>query len=552
MRRRLWTIALCGILLETGTGKLRAEPAVSASYVLLEKTLDGLKVRFERVGDTYQFRFEGRPLELQRYQGGGRLLLKAAYPGQAALQALNRYNRDIAVTTRAVLYSQKHVVLEEGFECRFGVSEGTLRQFIAGFARNVAQFETFLGKQPAAGPPLHFRDESQKTFEISFPTSAAQGETAWRIVWDMETAGAANREGFKFPKDRAKDIVLFRIKKAFFRPGAQAPWVQVLEDAHASEFYVPYFNFPDTFFFDLTNVGNYVPLLAREGGARGRLLGTQKLVMAELRDRGLAYKHGNVSRRAEGLALWANFEAGNYTYLVEIVFHDDGTIVFRHAPTGFNLREDFDNAAHMHNCLWRLGVRLRLDEPGKTTHETPARNEVQVTRLRYDPKGDGHAGAVDYRPVPRETFVDWDAKEFTSLRVSNPDVRLLPYDAKNPERNLPISYDLIALQQGQTRHLRAHEKFCEHDFYVTRPDSAEKMSMYLHEFFAKKSQLRPLAGADGVVLWHMSSSVHIPRGEDGILRGADVAHGQALVQWTTVELRPRNLFAATPLYRARK
>jgi hypothetical protein len=398
-----------------------------------------------------------------------------------------------------------------------------------------------LQAQKKSPVPLAFGDQGEKAFQIAFPTGAARPETAWKIVWDMQTAGAANKEGFKFDSGRDKDPVLFRIKKAFFRPGAAAPWVQVLEDAHPSEFYVPYFSFRDTYFFDLSYSGTFARLLPREGGPRSRLLGKQRMVMAELRDLGLAYKHGEHSRRAEALVLWANCEAGNYTYLVEFVFHDDGTIAFRHAPTGYNLKNELDKGAHMHTCLWRIGVRLRLEDS-----PVAARNPVRVVKLRFDGKKDGQTGAVDFDDLVHESAVDWEPKEYTSLRVTNPDTTLLPVDVKKPERSPPISYDLVPLLQGQARHLREHERFTEHDFYVTHPDSPEKMYMHLHKYFARR-ELRKLDG-DGVVLWHMSSAVHIPRSEDGVLDGPSAENGQALAHWTTVELRPRNLFRGTPLY----
>src|SRR6185369_754987 len=65
-------------------------------------------------------------------------------------------------------------------------------------------------------------------------------------------------------------------------------------------------------------------------------------------------------RRAEELTLWANFNAGNYTYLLEFGFMDDGTIAFRHAPTGYNLPSDH-TASHMHNCCWKIGMALGVD-----------------------------------------------------------------------------------------------------------------------------------------------------------------------------------------------
>jgi len=44
-------------------------------------------------------------------------------------------------------------------------------------------------------------------------------------------------------------------------------------------------------------------------------MGSKKQVIAELRDTGPAYKHGNITRRSEELTLFANFQASNYTYM---------------------------------------------------------------------------------------------------------------------------------------------------------------------------------------------------------------------------------------------
>jgi hypothetical protein len=468
------------------------------------------------------------------------MIPRARPPEAAGIKCLNREDR---MRCRLWKYAPWGMLFLAG--------AGTFGSTFAPSAAETDDDQPPSARAPARSkPPLRFLN-GENSFEIAFPTASSRKETAWKIVWDMQTASDVTPEGFKFDKERAKDHVLFRIKKAYFRPGAVAPWVQVLEDAHVSEFYVPYFNFRETFFFDLTDSGTFVPLLPREGGPRSRLLGKDKMVMAELRDLGLAYKHGEYSRRAEALALWANCEAGNYTYLVEFIFQDDGTIVFRHAPTGYNLKDEFDKGAHMHNCLWRLGVRLCLAEADKPVGPLAAHNQVRIVKLRYDPK-DGQTGAVEYQDVKRESAIDWEPRAYTSLRVTNPDVVLLPKDPKKPQRAQPISYDLVPLYQGQARHLRAHERFAEHDFYVTRPDSPEKMYMHLHKYFEKKEQLRTLEGADGVVLWQMSSEVHIPRSEDGIYKGPKLEHGQALATWTSVELRPRNLFQTTPLYRTPK
>ena len=54
-----------------------------------------------------------------------------------------------------------------------------------------------------------------------------------------------------------------------------------------------------------------------------------------------------------------------------------------------------------------------------------------------------------------------------------------------------------------------------------------------------------------VVLWYMSSVLHIPRTEDGHMDNGKVmsgAGGVALTSWSGFDLRPRNLFPTTPLY----
>lgn len=559
MVRRPWMWCLLAAL-SLGAAPPAQDAADYASHALLENVLQNMRSEPTRQKERYAFTLDGRKFTLARLENGARLLIQTTSAAKPSLEALNRYNERIAVTTRAVRYGQDKTVLEAGLDCRLGVSEDGVRKFVAHFAKDARGFDDFLAKQPgrpdaAPAQPLQRVDEKltplpiratpgsdDREIEITFPTNdGSAGETSWKIVWDIESGEQANKQGYKFSKDRKNSALLFKIKKAYFRPGPRAEWLQVLEDAHPQEFYVPYY-FQNTRFFDLRDVGNYVRLHAREGGPRSKLLGKQQMVMAELRDRGLAYKHGDVSRRGEEFTLWANFQAGNYTYLVEFGFQDDGTIAFRHAPTGYNYFDHFDTASHMHNCLWRIGVRLAPLDHYKV------KNRVQVVKLPFDPKGQGPAGKLSIQDLKAEGGIDWEGKEFTKVRVVNPDVSVFPADGK--KARLPISYDLTALMQGQARHYRhKDEGFSAHDFWVTRPDTAEKMYINLGRHFARRENAKPLDGSDGVVLWHMSSALHVPRAEDGILQGNTLNNGQALVGWTVVELRPRNLFTRTPLYK---
>ena len=589
MRVRLCVAALLlgGIVLPSA-----AQQSESVSEAMIADVLKHLGGKFSQQDSKFSVEIKGRSFTLSRLDNGKRLLLKAPIRDYASLETLNRYNERSVGFTHAVRHEKTGVALEWALDCQLGVSEAGLKNALTRFANEAGEFEAFVARQqgleiheePKIGkktekqrPPLDIRaDSDDKEFVITFPTSEPKNwETAWKIVWDMETGKQANEQGFKTirrnrgfgfgkDKDKAKEkeqpagkeseafggkretaVVLFKIKQAWFKPGQNAEWIQVLDDAHPSEFYVPYY-FKDTRFFDLRDYGSYSKLAPKEGGAISQTLGKDSRVMAELRDTGVAYKHGERTRRGEELTLWANFAAVNYTYMVEFGFHDNGTIVFRHAPTGFNFFDHFD-ASHMHGSYWHIGVKLGPQGNNDT-------NQVYSVRLPTDPKeqGDKQTGKLNVKEITRESFLDWDPLEFTRIRISNPKYTIVPPGKDRPA--LPISYDLVTTPQGLSRHKRfPDEKFTQHDFWITRLDTPEKMFINLgNYFFTPEGEPNPkLQSLDNknVAVWHASSALHTPRAEDGIVNGKGPNNGQALTYWTTFELRPRNFFLKTPIYR---
>ena len=570
------------LVLASLTWPAQAQPrSAPPNHEIIAAGLEEQGVLFLRQRDTYTFTFRNQPVTLQSVDDGGRLVLKATIK-RTPLAPLN---------------------LETAFDCPNGLTAGGLKNFLTRFGDDLAAFQSpgaapqaKANPEPSAGaklkPPLDLKaGADDKEFIISFPTNvpAEQAHTAWKIIWDMETrkqaaqsgynsqrnffvpkakeappgkekaappgevkgdtkkkidAPGPKKGGFSFGFGRDEQVILFKIKKAYYKPGPGAEWIQVLEDSHPQEFYVPYY-FVGTRFFDLRDVGSYSKLSDKEGGRVSQTLSKSQNVMAELRDRGVVYKHGNITRRGEELTLWANFAAGNYTYMVEFGFHDDGTIVFRHAPTGWNYYNHF-NASHMHGSYWRVGVKLGPEGRNDKT-------QVQVVRLpktakeQEDPKG-----KLAFEEITKEGFVDWNAQDFTRIRITNPNYFIVPEGKDRP--SLPIAYDLVTLAQGVARHPRFEdEKFTMHDFWITRDDCPEKMYVNLGKYFedgkgAPNPKLLPLEGRN-VTLWHSSAGLHTPRAEDGVIGGAGLHNGQAIVYWTSFELRPRNLHVKTPLYR---
>jgi hypothetical protein len=75
-----------------------------------------------------------------------------------------------------------------------------------------------------ANLPIEFLTQDQKSIEVKFPTNDAAWETKWKVEWDMETLADANKAGITIAKNRADDApVLFKVKRAYFKPGRDAP-----------------------------------------------------------------------------------------------------------------------------------------------------------------------------------------------------------------------------------------------------------------------------------------------------------------------------------------
>lgn len=336
--------------------------------------------------------------------------------------------------------------------------------------------------------------------EQRFPTSGVE-QTRWRICW----------------LEQAKNGLV--ITAAFFRTSPSSPWIRVLWDARVSEIFVPYHDGSPRY-YDVTNFTfNLVQVSAADCPPTigGTPLGSPAHVCKEVRDRGLAWKDYGLVRRGQELALWGALGAGNYNYVMEWAFRDDGTITGRVGATAVNLPSK-PMMPHMHNPLWRLDVDLNGfpgDSVALGTHTEVGLNGNDVEQA-----------------IPSEASRDWDPHAFNTLDVSDATL-------KNGHGH-STSYRLVPLPLGMSRH---QESFTQHDFWVTRYNPSEMFAKDLPTYVGTS---QPVANAD-VVIWYKGSIHHHPRDEDGEF--IDRAwRGEALIMWTGFMLMPHDLFDRTPLH----
>ena len=88
-----------------------------------------------------------------------------------------------------------------------------------------------------------------------------------------------------------------------------------------------------------------------------------------------------------------------------------------------------------------------------------------------------------------------------------------------------------------------YEDYAQSDFWVTRNRAFESLYKLVPTYVNAESVMDT-----DVVIWHMSPVHHEPRDEDGYIDSRGIWRGVALLMWSGIDLRPRNLFDSTPLF----
>ena len=329
-------------------------------------------------------------------------------------------------------------------------------------------------------------------------------------------------------------------------PGTQ--WLPVLKTAHVAENYTPYHTgarVSDTQF--CTAALCIPPLVAADLGANGFLINTSDkpspTIAAELRDRGIAWMCKSAgkshTRRSTEMVVWGTWDPGNYDYIIEYSFRDDGQMSFRLGATGWNNTQVGTNVAHTHDILWRvdldLGTGLNTPYVWFHTETTLVASDWEVLF------NSGFEGAMDFDPL-----------YFASLLIQDQTVNAAGHN---------IGYELRPFRVGSARHFAGGEGWTLHDTWVTRHSGVEYAASvattgwtgpdaYLLGTSANNFGVinqQPVSDED-IVLWHVSSAHHEPHDENQAPNDPTFGYkGLTLIHWGGFDLVPHNLFDTNPL-----
>lgn len=325
--------------------------------------------------------------------------------------------------------------------------------------------------------------------EQVFPTSGPE-VSRWRLCWQVVNG---------------PNLV---ITGAWFRPAPAAAWVKILYDGRMSQLFVPYHSGSPRF-HDVNFGFSYVPLSTDDCKPPAVILGNSE-VCKHVRDRGLMWKHKFKQRRGEELSLFSVLGAGNYDYIVEWIFRDDGVFGMRLGMTGII----YNQQAHLHGTIWRLDMDLNgacCDTASIMSHK-----EVGLT------------GVDSMTDVNNAAGFKWDPVAFDMLAIRDASL-------KNSKGHT-TEWHLMPYRTGTPLH---QEDFTKNTYWVTPYVWSQTLADDLPTYIAGAP---PTKNTD-IVLWYYTGVHHMIRDED---RRPDGGQGMTLVMYDQFQLKPFNLWSQTP------
>ena len=340
------------------------------------------------------------------------------------------------------------------------------------------------------------------------------------------------------------------ITDASFQKSPRDPFIYVLFDARVAEIFVPYHSggprFRDisqfTHFSMLTLDKAKFPLPPGVTPAADpkddvrQIIGSDQKICREMRDY-LAWMQNRAVRYGQEVTYFSVLGAGNYNYIMEWTFRDDGTILARAGSTGPKL--DASTAVrsgmsegHMHNFTWRLDIDLNGASANTAFWKSHSENLTAPS-----------TGTDNRTPFVKEGSQVWNPEQYNTLEIQ--DARLRNKHLVNNGLGRPTSYELVPMRSGNARH---SEPYTQADFWVTLYNPSET-----HVFKGRPGQGLPLPSLPDyispaketenkdLVIWYTASEHHENNSRDEDMNTVPVI-------WTGFELDPQNLWDGTPFY----
>src|SRR5262245_8955742 len=229
------------------------------------------------------------------------------------------------------------------------------------------------------------------------PADPTKSDTAWEIEWELTNPDNGAGKNRSTPSS----VLAIRSAKFMFKDQAGKPrWLTILKNLEIGEILVPYDHLSPVFLDVTEHAFNIIPAKKEYLGpscvAPPEILDStdprmKDRVHKEVQDDGLRWMNGfEKARRGEKMLLWSLFHGGNYRYIIEYGFNDDGVISCRLGATAHNFfdKQTDGRDVHLHVGCWRWDPELS-EEAEKAVGGAQHNRVLLVRRLPRTPAANG-------------------------------------------------------------------------------------------------------------------------------------------------------------------
>ena len=283
---------------------------------------------------------------------------------------------------------------------------------------------------------------------------------------------------------------------------------------------------------------NFISLTSSDcSGGQMRYSAGKPVMCVNKKEAGYLYKYGtNTAVSGEDLSILSASQLGNYSYTVEWIFKENGTI----QP--------------------KVGLSGSLDEMGNDTNfGWPIQQNGEVAigfvdnyyfRMDFDLGSDSNNDVIEQITSSLNADRTKRTKSISTIttesgRNFSPEVKRFWRVRDGSETNgfAPISYELVMLNYDHQSVGANNEVWMNRDIYLTKYNACERFGADNSTVNGCGWGVNSYTNGEGinsgdVVLWNRLSYHHLPRDEDDNVIG---------MRWTSFKLLPRDWHAVNPL-----
>jgi len=323
----------------------------------------------------------------------------------------------------------------------------------------------------------------------------------------------------------------------FTPPGG--PRRLVLASAALAQVHVPYDD-NGARFHDISDFGFggvYLDSLSASDCPAGTLLkfGAKNAICKQIQPRGYAQKYYARDLQGYQLSLFSVNMSGDYNYITQWIFKDDGTIEPTMGAAGKLQRYGVDPAYGWRTAVNRIPISHYHNYWFRLDFDIDGLANDKVEQIQFNAADSNRRRVIAVEPILVETARSHDPNVQRSWRI-------LDTVSKNEEGN-PISYHIEALTSGHQFNGPAFESFTNNDIYITTAKACERFASHNPTLGGCATDMPGFVNGEDVngkdiVVWYGFTFHHLPREEEETYMD---------IHWDSFTIVPRDWTGTNPL-----